>query len=356
MPVSPMNDKGKTHRESFFVKKNKVTIRDVAKEAGVSVATVSRYINNISYISPETEEKIQTVMNRLDYQPNEIARGLAKQKSNTIALIIPDITNPFFPELVTAIEEVAKAKGYSLILVNSHEDDLRSPKFWRDFQSRYIDGFVLASFEFNEKVLKGIENLQIPFVRVDRAVDFNTPNSVGVDNYHGAVLAVEHLVEIGCKQIAHVSGPDVFTPGIDRLRGYKDTLLKHFPKQKPIIYKGDFSLDSGRLLTQQLKREHPEVDGLFFANDLMAIGALKALKMLNINVPADLALIGFDGIKITEMVEPELSTIQQPIYQIGIAATNKLIHFIEGTPEEQNGPLQIQLIKRASTLGFKPSK
>ncbi|PET62859.1 LacI family transcriptional regulator [Bacillus sp. AFS001701] len=334
------------------MKNKKATIRDVAKEAGVSVATVSRFINNISYISPETEQKIKVVMKKLDYKPNEIARGLAKQKSKTIALIIPDISNPFFPELVVAIEEVAKLKGYSLILVNSNNDDLKNPKFWKEFQSRYIDGFVLASFEFNEEILKSLQKLQIPFVRVDRAVDTLTANSVGVDNYQGAVMAVEHLHELGCKKIAHISGPDVFIPSIDRLSGYRDTLQNYFPLQEPIVYQGDFTMESGKQLTQKLLEDHPDVDGIFLANDLMAIGSLKALKMLKIHVPTDIAIIGFDGIKIAEMVEPELSTIVQPIYRIGVAATNKLIHLIENTDDTEAYQLEVALAKRESTLGF----
>ena len=333
--------------------KKKVTIRDVAKEAGVSVATVSRFINKISYISQETEQKIQEVMKRLDYQPNEVARGLAKQKSNTIALIIPDITNPFFPELVIAIEDSAKQKGYNLILVNSHDADLKNPNFWKEFQSRYIDGFILASFDFNEEVLNSIEKLKIPFVKVDRAADFQSTDSIGVDNYQGAVMAVEHLIEIGCRKIAHISGPASFSPSIDRIRGYKDTISKIFPHQEPIIYQGDFSMEGGKQVTLRMMEEYPDIDGIFLANDMMAIGSLKALKILNIQVPADLALIGFDGIKITEMVEPELSTITQPIYNIGVAATNKLIHFIEQTTETNQYDLDLRLIKRESTLGFK---
>jgi len=335
------------------VNKKKVTIRDVAKEAGVSVATVSRFINKISYISQETEQKIQEVMKRLDYQPNEVARGLAKQKSNTIALIIPDITNPFFPELVIAIEDSAKQKGYNLILVNSHDADLKNPNFWKEFQSRYIDGFILASFDFNEEVLNSIEKLKIPFVKVDRAADFQSTDSIGVDNYQGAVMAVEHLIEIGCRKIAHISGPASFSPSIDRIRGYKDTISKIFPHQEPIIYQGDFSMEGGKQVTLRMMEEYPDIDGIFLANDMMAIGSLKALKILNIQVPADLALIGFDGIKITEMVEPELSTITQPIYNIGVAATNKLIHFIEQTTETNQYDLDLRLIKRESTLGFK---
>jgi LacI family transcriptional regulator len=131
-------------------------------------------------------------------------------------------------------------------------------------------------------------------------------------------------------------------------------LQKYFPLQEPIVYKGDFAMESGKQLTQKLLEDHPDVDGIFLANDLMAIGSLKSLKMLNIKVPSDIAIIGFDGIKIAEMVEPELSTIVQPIYRIGVTATNKLIHLIEETDDTEEYQLEVALVKRESTLGFLP--
>ncbi|GAA0373169.1 LacI family DNA-binding transcriptional regulator [Bacillus horti] len=336
------------------VKKSKVTIRDVAREAGVSVATVSRYLNNTSYISTETEKKLKEVMHRLDYKPNEIARGLAKQKTNTIALIIPDITNPFFPDLVIAIEQVAKEKGYNIILVNTQEEELQSNSFWRGFQNRYVDGFILASFQFDQQALKDLEALQIPFVRIDRAAFTESSNSIGIDNYKGAIMAVEHLKEIGCRKIAHISGPQSLLPSIERMRGFEDHLRAVYSGLEPIIYEGDFTLESGRTLTDQLIGEHKDVDGIFFANDLMAVGAIKALKALRIKVPDDVAIIGFDGIKLTEMIEPEISTIVQPIYDIGVTATTKLIHLIENKVDETlNHELEVQLVKRESTLGFR---
>lgn len=335
------------------LKKSKVTIRDVAREAGVSVATVSRYLNSTGYISVETEKKLQEVMNRLDYKPNEIARGLAKQKTNTIALIIPDITNPFFPDLVIAIEQVAKSKGYNIILVNTQEEELQHNSFWRSFQNRYIDGFILASFQFDQQALKDLESLHIPFIRIDRAAFTDSGNSIGIDNYRGARLAVEHLKEIGCQKLAHVSGPQSLLPSIERMRGFSDTLDQLYPGQEPLIYEGDFTLESGKALTEQIMREHGQVDGIFFANDLMAVGAIKALKALQIPVPQDIALIGFDGIKLTEMVEPEISTIVQPIHDIGVTATNKLISLIENhTDGSINHELEVTLAKRESTLGF----
>lgn len=336
------------------MKKKKVTIREVAKEAGVSVATVSRYLNKNGYVSDVSKGKIKAVMKRLDYKPNEIARGLARKKTNTIALIIPDIKNPFFPELVVAIDEVARSKGYSIILINTVEDELQDNNFWKSLQSRYVDGFIIAAFRFNKNVLKSIHDLQIPYVRVDRAASNETPHSIGLDNYKGAKLATEHLLEIGCKKIAHISGPKSYPPSIDRICGFADTVMKWFPDEEPIVYEGNFTLSSGKKMTKQLLNDDASVDGIFLANDLMAIGSLKALKSMAINVPKDVALVGFDGIELTEMVEPEITTVEQPIYEIGVVATNKLIHLIEKTADDTlDLELDVRLVKRESTLGFK---
>ncbi|WP_264739591.1 LacI family DNA-binding transcriptional regulator [Cytobacillus firmus] len=333
------------------MKRTIATIRDVAREAGVSVATVSRYINSNGYISDRTVKKIREVMEELDYKPNEIARGLARKKTNTIALIIPDITNPFFPELVVAIEKMAKEKGYSLILINADEESLQSGLFLRSLESRYIDGVILASFQFDQDILKELDGSKLPFVRIDRAADEDSPNSIGLDNYKGAELAVEHLIESGCKTIAHISGPRTFPPSIDRQRGFQAVMEKKFPGSELIVFEGDFTLESGKKMTEVLMDEHQDVDGIFLANDMMAIGALKALKQLGKSVPDDVAIIGFDGIKIGEMVEPELSTIEQPIYQIGIAATNRLIDMIENTGETlEQIKLNVRLVVRESSM------
>lgn len=338
-----------------LVKKSSITIRDVAKEAGLSIATVSRYINKKGYISEKAELKIKEVMDQLDYKPNEIARSLSNKKTNTIALIIPDITNPFFPELVVAIEKIAKGKGYSLILINTQEESLHSNGFWRGLESRFIDGLILAAFEFNESVLKGMENIKLPFIKVDRAAGDDADNSIGIDNHQGAKLAVQHLLEMGCKKIAHISGPNSYPSSLDRMKGYLSTMKEYVPQEEVIIYDGDFSLESGKKLTEELMRDHKNVDGIFFANDLMAIGALKALKQMKIKVPDEIAIIGFDGIKLTQMVEPEISTIEQPIYDLGVIATTQLINMIEKKNDSiGNIKLDVRLVKRESTLGYKP--
>ncbi len=327
----------------------KVTMRDIARESGVSVATVSRYINKVSYTSAETEKRIQEVMDRFDYTPNAMARGLAKQKSNTIAFITPDITNPFFPELVKSIENISKTKGYSLLLMNTEENDLKNQDFWNNFKSRYIDGFILAESELSEEVQRYLNGINIPFVRIDRAVHSDKINSVGVNNYEGAQLAVNHLVDIGCKKIAHISGPKSLYPTIGRLNGYKSVMEK--VGCEPIIYQGDFRLDGGARQTERLLQEHPDVDGIFYANDLMAIGSLKVFKDYGVHVPDNIALIGFDGIQLTEIVSPSISTVKQPINQIGEIATNHLIQAIEKSSDEnrRNLLLDVELIVRESS-------
>ncbi|OHX51681.1 transcriptional regulator [Planococcus faecalis] len=334
-----------------------MTIRDVAKEAELSIATVSRYLNGKGYVSQKAEIKIRDVMNRLDFKPNEIARSLSNKKTNTIALIIPDILNPFFPELVVAIEGVAKERGYSLVLINTQEEFLHSSGFWRSLESRYIDGLILASFQFTEEVQKGMENIKLPFVTIDRAAGENNNNSIGIDNYKGAKMAVEHLIEVGCKNIVHISGPKTYPSSSDRLLGYIDAMKERFPDQKAFFYEGNFSLESGYDLTKQLIIENKGYDGIFLANDFMAIGAIKALKEMKVNVPEEMAIIGFDGIKLTEMVDPEISTIKQPIYALGAKATTRLINIIE-KKENQNlySKLEVRLMKKESTLGFKKNK
>jgi LacI family transcriptional regulator len=330
--------------------KKSITIRDVAKEAGVSVATVSRYINQIGYISQDTQAKIQIVMDKWNFQPNMIARGLAIKKTQTIGLMVPDITNPFFPELIRAIEEIAKSRGYQVILGNLGEE-IKEADFWNHFKLRYIDGIIFASMPLSERSLSEVEGLHIPYVVIDRAANLDIPYSIGVDNAKGAMLAVEHLVSVGCRKIAHITGPNNIFPSLERKKGYIQALQTLLPSQEPLLYLGDFTLESGRRQAYQLIHEHPDVDGIFASNDLMAIGTLKALKD---RIPRDIALIGFDGIKMTEMMEPEISTIEQPLYQIGVKAAGLLLDRIENKLDDSASSvkLEVKLLQRRSSLGF----
>lgn len=337
------------------MREKKATIRDVARKADVSVATISRYLNKKGYVSHATEKRIQSVMENLNYKPNEIARGLARQKTNTIALFIPDISNPFFPQLVQAIEKEAARKGYKIILVPAGCKEMTGIFMWESFENMYIDGFIFATYQLKEKSIKLLKEKKIPFVIIDRAANITSANSVAVDHYTGAKLAVCHLIDVGCRKIIHIGGPKQLIPSNERLRGYADS-IKQFSREHPVIhYEGDYSLESGRTLTKEALKQHPDADGFFLGNDLMAIGCLKMLKTLRIKIPEEIAIAGFDGIDLTALVEPEITTIEQPVYEIGLAAAGKLIQLIEGKTggDEAFPKLALKLLARASTLGFK---
>ncbi|MCM3740576.1 LacI family transcriptional regulator [Oceanobacillus luteolus] len=329
--------------------KKKVTIREIAKASGVSIATVSRYLNKVSYTSPETEKKIQKVLDEFNYTPNAIARGLAKQKSNTIAFITPDITNPFFPEMIKSIEHVAKKKGYSLLLINTKEEELNQKDFWNNLRSRYVDGFLLAQSELTSEIQDYLSQVNIPFVKIDRAVHAKENNTVSVNNFEGAKMAVNHLVDIGCKAIAHISGPKTVLTAKERLNGYLSAVEDL--NLEPIIFEGDFSLESGKNITEAMLASNQNIDGVFYANDLMAIGALKTFAKQQVPIPQEIAIIGFDGIQLTEMVNPEISTIKQPVVEIGENAVTQLISLIEKPDEtiNRNVELNVELIVRESS-------
>jgi LacI family transcriptional regulator len=329
------------------------TIRDVAKIAGFSVATVSRVINQSGYVNKDTENKIKESMLQLQYTPNSFARGLASKKSDTIALIIPDITNPFFPELARAVEDTAKSFGYTLILGNSDGHEDKAFQYVNIFKQRFIDGVIFASHQLRESEVTQLTDLGIPVVTLDRAFDASITPSIQVNNYRGAVMATEHLIQIGCKKIAHISGLNKLNTATERYNGYIDTLKKNNLFNPALIVQGDFTIESGLKAAQTLLKEQPDIDGIFSANDLMAVGALKTLLRSGKKVPDDIALIGFDGITLMSLIEPEISTIAQPIYEMGSLAARQLINMIrDKTPlnEKVVKQLDTQLIVRASTI------
>jgi LacI family transcriptional regulator len=268
-------------------------------------------------------------------------------------LIIPDITNPFFPELARAVEDTAKSLGYTLILGNSYSEGEKELQYIEILKNRYVDGIIFASHQLRPGEVNKLVRMNIPIVTLDRAVDSGLENvpSISVNNYLGAVTGVEHLISIGCKNIAHISGPYHLRTSLERLRGYTDRLKNTLMFHASYVVQGDFSVDRGLQATRQLMDENPEIDGIFAANDLMAIGALKALIRLGKKVPDDVALLGFDGIQMTQFMEPEISTVAQPIYEMGALAVRQLVSLIDKREiGKQVEELQGQLIQRASTL------
>ncbi|OLN26714.1 LacI family DNA-binding transcriptional regulator [Desulfosporosinus metallidurans] len=326
------------------------TIRDVARLAGVSVATVSRVINQKDSVNSETAGQVLKAIEQLQYEPNAVARGLAGKKMGIIALILPDILNPFFPALARGVEDVAHKKGLTVILGNSDDLGLKESSYIKVLKKKYVDGFIIASNTIREEDVESLKREGIPVVLLDRGLNTATCPVIRSNNREGAKLALHHLMEQGCQRIAHIYGPQEFFTARERLLGYEEVVGELEGYSPSLMVSGNFDIESGRKAVEQLLARHPDVDGIFAGNDLMAVGALKALHERGIRVPEEVKVCGFDGIGLTEITEPELTTVAQPIYEMGGLAARILLDEIErGIRENTIIELDVTLIPRKST-------
>lgn len=322
------------------------SIKDVAKLAGVSVATVSRVLNDKGYVGQRTREMVEQAIKELNYKPNEVARSLFKKQSNTIGLIVPDIMNPFFPELARAVEDTASKYGYNVILCNSDEDKVKEQTYLDMLQQNYVTGIIVSS---NTMTATQIEELNIPVVSIDREISKGLPTIV-VENSKGASVATDFLISKGCRRIAHIRGPQGVVNADERCDGYREVVHQEPWFNESYIVNGDYDMESSIEATLELLTIHPEIDGIFAANDIMAIGAMKAAYQLGKRIPEELSIIGFDGIKLSSVTIPELTTIVQPIYELGEKATTMLVSLMNRQEVGQTYyRLDVELIERNST-------
>lgn len=326
------------------------TIRDVAKLAGVSVATVSRVLNKKGYVNQETALHVMKAIETLQYEPNAVARGLAGKKTGTIALILPDISNPFFPALARAVEDVAQEHGYMVILGNSDDQGAKEKSYIQMLKQKYIDGIIFASNTLRAEDVQQMRKDEIPLVLLDRGLANETACVIRAKNLEGAQMAVHHLLDSGCTKIAHLYGPQELITARERLLGYEEVVQDFAWYSPSLMVPGAFTIDGGWRATEALFARHPDVDGIFAGNDLMAVGALKALHHMGIKVPYQVAICGFDGIGLTEITEPELTTVAQPIYELGAMAARILIEEIQtGISKNVKYELDVAVIQRKST-------
>lgn len=326
------------------------TIRDVAKLAGVSSSTVSRVLNESGYVKVETKKKVLGAIEKLQFEPHAMAKGLATNKTHTIALILPDITNPFFPALARAVEERARESGYTTLLCNTDQNDNRTASWIEVVKKRFIDGVILAVQSFEPHIVEFLRRHDIPLVMMDRAPDTWNDVIIRSNNTLGAEMAFRHLQEIGCRKIAHIYGPQHIFTAIERQRGYEKLAVGYDWYTPSLQAPGEFEVEGGIAAVKRLLECHPDIDGIFSSNDLMAIGAMKALKQLGRRVPEDVAVCGFDGISITKLVDPELTTVEQPIHRLGVLAVERLIEKMNGNSNQQEiHELDVTLVVRQST-------
>ncbi|KGR85053.1 LacI family DNA-binding transcriptional regulator [Lysinibacillus odysseyi] len=320
------------------------TIKDVAKHAGVSVATVSRYLNKKGYVSEEAKNKIEVSIKQLDYRPNDIARSLSTKRMQTIGLIVPDITNPFFPEIARAIEDTALLEGYTVVLCNSDEQVHKERHYIETLKQKYVAGFIIATNQLEREYYTG---LNVPLVLLDRITDSQIP-SVSSRNKNGAALGTEYLLSCGVKEIACISGPQDVVPAFERTQGFLKAV--EGLDIKTHIVESQFHFKEAEKAAFELLSAHPGIDGIFAGSDIIAIGVQRAVHRLGLSVPNDIQIVGYDGISLGEMVTPSLTTVDQNIYQLGETAVKMLLNIIKGkSVDNEHVIIDPSLIVRDST-------
>jgi len=328
-----------------------VTIADIAKAAGVSRATVSLALNDKPGVAPETRKRIKEIAKKLNYKPNAFAKGLVLQRTETLGVIVPDISSPFYAELVRGVEQEASARGYHLILCTTAGKLSKEELYLRLLEERRIDGMILMTPRGDEEFISQIQKRGFPLVVVDRDIQAaDEVVEVIVDNLHGALTATEHLIKLGYRRIGFINGIPELQASRDRLRGYQLALHEHkLPFRDEWICSGDFLEDGGYRCMRRLLSIKPPLEAVFIASDLMAIGALKAIKEVGKRVPDDIAIVGFDDISLAAHLDPPLTTVRQPMAEMGALACRLLLQLIEGEEVlQRKAILQTKLIVRAS--------
>ncbi len=328
----------------------RVTISDVAREAGVSLMTVSRVINDKGEISQATRQRVHEVIERLGYRPSGIARGLATQRTGTLGLVVPDMANPFFSDVARGVEDRARAAGYNVFICNTDESPQREIAALESLEEKRVDGLVLCSSRLHEEGLRAALDHHPAAVLINRRMSTYHVDAVLLADREGALVATQHLLRGGHRAIGFLSGPVTSYSSHQRARGYRAALTEAGISLNPDWNRAcSYEVEGGRETARLLVSEHPELTALFCYNDLVAVGALQACADLGRCVPEELALVGFDDIPMAALVNPPLTTCRVPRYELGDHAMRLLLKRVEGLSEAHDEiVLYPELIVRAS--------
>jgi LacI family transcriptional regulator len=327
------------------------TIREVADRAGVSSTTVSHVINATRFVSDEVRGRVREAMEELGYRPNAVARSLRRGRTHTLCLILPDSANPYFAELGRGIEAAAFGRDYRVVLCNTEGEERRERVYMELLGKRQVDGLLYVPASDHPDPLRDLLREGLPVVLVDRDLPGVSVDTVLTDKRRGAYLATRHLIGLGHRRIGCVAGPSTLSLSAQRLQGYRDALhAAGLPVDDGLVRRGDYHPDSGRAATRSLLEALDPPTAVFVANDLMAIGALRAAAEVGRQVPDDLAVVGFDDIELA-------STVSQAPSEVGRAAVALLLQRIDDParpPVRQT--LDTRLVVRASCGAVQPSR
>ena len=339
-----------------------VTIYDLAKKLNISAATISRALKDHPGISKKTKKRIFELAEKMGYRSNNFARNLRKQKTETIGIIVPRLASNFMSSVIAGIENVANKEGYNLIISQSSESTSKEKNNARTMFDNRVDG-LLVSLAYNTQDLEHFEPFfkkGIPVIFFDRVMIHDDSTNILIDNRKAAYEATSHLIEQGCKRIIHITAPPQQNVYADRLKGYQDALNEHrIPFKEEYLIVGNLSQEAGFDAAEVIKKMKPLPDGVFVANDNCAVGCMLKLKQAGIKIPEQIAFVGFNNDPVSTVIEPNLSTINYPGYEMGEIAARNLINHLNGEGIIQSTTtiiLKSEFIVRESSLKKKVLK
>ncbi len=330
--------------------KQTITIYDVAREASVSMATVSRVVNGNANVKPATRKKVLDVIEKLDYRPNAVARGLASKKTTTVGVIVPDVTNMYFASLARGIDDVATMYKYNIILTNSDSNNEKEVKVLNTLLSKQVDGIIFMGNEINDKLREEFKRTKTPIVFAGSVDEEDLYARVNIDYVAAVQEEVKNLIDRGNRRVAFVCGPlEQVINGKFRLKGYKQALKSAgIPYDEKLVFETDDTYKTGTLLQPALMAVN--ATAAMVTDDELAAGIMNGMSDADVKVPDDFEIITSNDTKLTEMVRPKMSSITQPLYDIGAVAMRLLTKLMHNEPvDEKNVLLPYGLMKREST-------
>lgn len=332
------------------MKKN-VTIKDVARKAGVSISTVSRVINDSKPVTDEVKHRVKEVIKETGYVPNPLARSLVTRRSRLIGVVVPEMSDPFVSEILNGIEEVAKLNGYDILLSNTYTDEDQEEKSISSLQAKQVEGIIMLTWEVGESSLKLLEEIGIPAVFISKTVGDYDVNTVSTRNKEATKEMTEYLIEKGHEKIGFIMTSKNYTFLENRrLEGYKEALEGHGMKyDEKIVRNATTDFKSGYEAAKKLLEEVKGLDAIFVTGDEAAFGAMNAAFDAGLNVPEDISIAGFNDIRFSSMIRPSLTTVYQPLYDMGAVSVSMIVKIIQGDEDiEQKVKLPHKIIERNS--------
>ncbi|TMD84400.1 MAG: LacI family transcriptional regulator [Chloroflexi bacterium] len=331
-----------------------VTLKELGARAHVHPSTVSRVANNDPSlrIAPPTRQRIEALLRETEYQPNGVARGLKLRQTLVLAVVIPDITNPFFAALFRGVEDAASPRGYNVLLCNTDGSPARQRSHLQSLHARRVDGVIMASSFLKDPTVRWLRHQGVPYVLVNRFSDESHDAFVGSDDLVGGRLATEHLVELGHRRIGHLAGKLTVSTGVMRRRGYLVALADRGIAADPrLVVESGYTEEGGARAAERLLALPDRPTGIFAVTDMTAVGAFGVARRMGLRIPEDVAIVGYNDIPLATRIVPALTTVHVPIHDFGAVAARLLLEQIEtGAPSRQRVVFNPQLVVRGSTV------